>query len=266
MSVLGVRDVGKRYRVRPPAGRGGLRDALAKPASVPSRVARFVWPERDEWFWALRHVSFVAEAGEIVGIVGRNGAGKSSLLKLVSRITLPSEGSIEMRGRITSLLEMGAAFHPELTGRENVHLGGAIAGLSRSETAQRFDEIVSFAGIEKFVEVPLKRYSSGMYLRLAFALAAHLPAEVVVVDEVLSVADAGYRESALAKIRDMADEGALVLFVSHDLHMVAKLCSRTMVLEDGGLAFDGATHEGVSRFASGMASQAAVPSSGSLIA
>lgn len=239
--VLSVRDVGKRFRRRRAVGQGALRDALGNPTSLPGRMLRFVRPERDEWFWALRHVSFEAEAGELIGIVGSNGVGKSSLLKLVSRIIPPSEGVIEIRGRVSSLLEAGAAFHPELTGRENVQLGAALSGMTRADIADRFDSIVEFAGVEKFVEVPLKHYSSGMYLRLAFAVAAHLPAEIVVVDEILSVADESFRESALERIRAMAREGTLVLFVSHNLGTVKALCARSLLLDRGALFLDGAT-------------------------
>lgn len=249
MTILSVSDVGKRFRVRRARGREGLGEALARPSTLPARMARFVWPERDEWFWAIRHLSFEAEPGEIIGIIGPNGAGKSSLLKVVSRITPPSEGSLEIRGRVSSLLEAGAAFHMELTGRENVYLAGAIAGMARVEIAQQFDSIVSFAGIERFVETPLKHYSTGMYLRLAFAVAAHLKAEIAVVDEVLSVADASFREVALRKIHEMADEGTLVLFVSHNFETVKGLCTRTLVLDGARIVFDGATEQALARAA-----------------
>ena len=244
--------MGKRFRRRRAAAPGGLKDALAKPAGLPSRILRFVRPERGEWFWALRNVSFEAHAGELIGIVGSNGVGKSSLLKMVSRIIPPSEGTLEMRGRVSSLLEAGAAFHPELTGRENIQLGAAISGMTRREIAERFDAIVEFAGVGNFIETPLKHYSTGMYLRLAFAVAAHLPAEIVVVDEILSVADASFRESALERIRAMAREGTLVLFVSHNLRMVREVCSRTLLLERGTLAFDGPTNEALARYGSSV--------------
>lgn len=247
MPALRVLDAGKRYRLRTTA-RGGLRDVLAQPHSVPSRLLRFLSPERNEWFWALRHVSFEVGAGQIVGIVGRNGAGKSSLLKLVSRITPPSEGILELQGRVSSLLEAGAAFHPELSGRENILLGGALFGMSRAATVERFDPIVDFAGVGRFLDMPLKHYSTGMYLRLAFSLAAHLPVEIAVVDEVLSVADAPFRDMALARVREMAERGTAVLFVSHNLEVVRELCSRALVVDAGALVFDGATEAALEHY------------------
>lgn len=249
MRTLQVREVGKRYRVRRPRHREGFRDVVSRPAQLPGRALRFLWPERDDWFWALRNVSFDADRGETIGVVGENGVGKSTLLKLVSRITLPSTGHVELRGRVASLLEAGAAFHPELNGRENILLAGAIAGMKRAEVNARLNDIVEFAEVSQFLELPLKHYSTGMYLRLAFAVTAHLASELAVIDEVLSVADARFREKALLRIRQMATDGTLVLFVSHNLEMVRELCQRVLVLAPGTLRFDGPTRDGLELYA-----------------
>ena len=192
-------------------------------------------------FWALRDVSFSVKTGEVVGIVGRNGAGKSTLLKLLSRITEPTEGSITIRGRVASLLEVGTGFHPELTGRENIFLNGAILGMTRAEIRRKFDEIVAFAEVSKFLDTPVKRYSSGMYVRLAFAVAAHLEPEILVVDEVLAVGDAEFQRKCLGKMREVAGHGRTVLFVSHNLEAVDRLTSRCIHLQSGRVLEDGPT-------------------------
>jgi lipopolysaccharide transport system ATP-binding protein len=199
-------------------------------------------------FWALRDVDFRIEPGEVVGVIGRNGAGKSTLLKVLSRITAPTRGRAQIRGRLASLLEVGTGFHPELTGRENIFLNGAILGMARSEVARKFDEIVSFAEVERFVDTPVKHYSSGMYVRLAFAVAAHLETDVLLVDEVLAVGDALFQRKSLGKMGDAARSGRTVLFVSHNLGAVRSLCSRAMLFERGRLAFDGAVEEGIATY------------------
>ena len=187
-----------------------------------------------EDFWALKDVSFEVRQGDRIGIIGRNGAGKSTLLKILSRITEPTTGSVRIKGRVASLLEVGTGFHPELTGRENIFLNGAILGMGRAEIKKKFDEIVDFAEIEKFLDTPVKRYSSGMYVRLAFAVAAHLEPEILIVDEVLAVGDAQFQKKCLGKMEDVGREGRTVLFVSHSMNMIESLCSKTFVL-DGGI-------------------------------
>jgi lipopolysaccharide transport system ATP-binding protein len=199
-------------------------------------------------FWALRDISFDVEAGETLGIIGRNGAGKSTLLKILSQITPPTEGRIVMRGRVASLLEVGTGFHPELTGRENVFLNGAILGMSRAQVKARFDEIVAFAEIERFLDTPVKRYSSGMYVRLAFAVAAHLEPEILVVDEVLAVGDAAFQKRCLNKMGSVAGEGRTVLFVSHNMATVQRLCRSAILLGNGSIKARGATDEIVNHY------------------
>jgi lipopolysaccharide transport system ATP-binding protein len=189
--------------------------------------------------WALRDVSLTVRQGEVVGIVGHNGAGKSTLLKILSRITEPTEGYVDLRGRVGSLLEVGTGFHPELTGRENVYLNGSIIGMSRNEVRRRFDEIVAFAEIERFLDTPVKRYSSGMSVRLAFAVAAHLEPEILLVDEVLAVGDAAFQRKSLGKMGEVANEGRTVLFVSHNLAIIRALCPRAVLLDHGGVVADG---------------------------
>jgi lipopolysaccharide transport system ATP-binding protein len=193
-----------------------------------------------EEFWALKNVSFEVKQGEILGIIGRNGAGKSTLLKILSRITDPTEGRVRLQGRVGSLLEVGTGFHPELTGRENIYLNGAILGMTRREIARKFDEIVAFAEVEKFLDTPVKRYSSGMYVRLAFAVAAHLEPEVLIVDEVLAVGDAEFQTKCLGKMDDVSHrEGRTVLLVSHNLSVINKLCQKAIWLDRGGIRRSG---------------------------
>ena len=205
-----------------------------------------------EEYWAVKNVSFEIKKGEAIGIIGRNGAGKSTLLKLLSRITEPSSGRIEMHGRVASLLEVGTGFHPELTGRENIFLNGAVLGMSRAEIKQKFDEIVEFSGIEKFLDTPVKRYSSGMYVRLAFAVAAHLEPEILVVDEVLAVGDAEFQKKCLGKMEDVSkNEGRTVLFVSHNMGVIAQLCKKCIVLNKGGVEFFGDTQTAIEKYLRG---------------
>lgn len=206
---------------------------------------------RIEDFWALRNVSFDVGQGEVVGVIGRNGAGKSTLLKILSRITEPTEGRITIRGRLASLLEVGTGFHPELTGRENIFLNGSILGMARTEIKQKFDEIVAFAEIERFLDTPVKRYSSGMYVRLAFAVAAHLEPEILIIDEVLAVGDAEFQKKCLGKMKSVAGEGRTVLFVSHNMSVVKSLCSRGILFTKGEVEAEGETKSIVERYLAG---------------
>jgi len=207
-------------------------------------------------FWALQEISLDVQEGDVVGIIGRNGAGKSTLLKILSRITEPTSGSAEIRGRVASLLEVGTGFHAELTGRENVYLNGAILGMKRDEINRKFDEIVAFSEIESFIDTPVKHYSSGMYVRLAFAVAAHLEPEILIVDEVLAVGDAAFQRKCLGKMDDVAKAGRTVVFVSHNMASVEHLCQKAIVLEQGRLAFRGAPREAIDRYLHGLPGEA----------
>ena len=243
--IIEIQGIGKRYRIgatKEPYL--SLRGEVAKRFSPAARRARAAEQE----FWALKDVSFSVEPGEAVGIIGRNGAGKSTLLKILSRITPPTEGKITMRGRVGSLLEVGTGFHPELTGRENIYLNGAILGMSRREIARKFDEIVAFAEIEKFLDTPVKRYSSGMYVRLAFAVAAHLEPEILLVDEVLAVGDAAFQKKCLGKMGEVAKGGRTVLFVSHNMVAVEGLCQKAVLLDHGKLVLTGAAKDIISSY------------------
>lgn len=234
--IIEIQGIGKLYRIGGAKERYlSLRDEVAKWFSPAARRAR----ANEGQFWALKEVSFVVEQGEVVGIIGRNGAGKSTLLKILSQITPPTEGKIICRGRIASLLEVGTGFHPELTGRENIYMNGAILGMNRQEIARKFDEIVAFAEMEKFLDTPAKRYSSGMYVRLAFAVAAHLEPEILVIDEVLAVGDAQFQKKCLDKMGEVAKGGRTVLFVSHNMAALSQLCSRAALLEKGQVALLG---------------------------
>jgi lipopolysaccharide transport system ATP-binding protein len=253
-SAIRVHALSKQYRlgIRRADRHPTLRDVVARAASAPwralGRLAR-----RDprspsatlaaKFFWALKDVNFEVEPGEVVGIIGRNGAGKSTLLKILSRVVEPTDGYCQIRGRIGSLLEVGTGFHPELSGRENIFLNGSILGMSRREILKKFDEIVAFAEIEQFLDTPVKRYSSGMHLRLAFAVAAHLEPEILIVDEVLAVGDADYQRKCLGKMKDVAGHGRTILFVSHDMTAVRRLCRRAILLEKGRVLAVGPTDE-----------------------
>jgi lipopolysaccharide transport system ATP-binding protein len=238
-----------------------LRDVLANGAKQFTNKLRhpFAATESDpthEEFWALKDVSFDIQQGDRVGIIGRNGAGKSTLLKILSRITEPTSGKVSIKGRVASLLEVGTGFHPELTGRENIFLNGAILGMSKADIKRKFDEIVAFAEVEKFLDTPVKRYSSGMYVRLAFAVAAHLEPEILIVDEVLAVGDAQFQQKCLGKMEDVGKEGRTVLFVSHNIAAINRLCSRCVSLEHGKVASIGTTSAVVESYLSaGFSSQ-----------
>jgi lipopolysaccharide transport system ATP-binding protein len=245
--VISVENLSKTYHLGQ-IGTGTFADDLkvwwAKTRGKPNpllKIGQKDHSNRDgEELWALRDVSFTVEQGEVLGIIGRNGAGKSTLLKILSRVTAPTSGKIRVKGRIASLLEVGTGFHPELTGRENIYLNGAILGMSKQEVTRKFDEIVDFAEVEKFIDTPVKRYSSGMYVRLAFAVAAHLDPEILVVDEVLAVGDAAFQKKCLGKMGDVAKEGRTVLFVSHNMGAVANLCNRAVLLDGGRIVTIGA--------------------------
>ncbi len=238
--AIEVSGLSKRYVIEHESRHDNLRDTLHHSARKLWRRLRWGTGFEREEFWALRDVSFSIQPGEVVGIIGRNGAGKSTLLKILSRITEPTSGKIALRGRVASLLEVGTGFHPDLTGRENIFLNGAILGMSRAEIRAKFDEIVAFAEIERFLDTPVKRYSSGMYVRLAFAVAAHLEPEILIVDEVLAVGDAQFQKKCLGKMQDVArGQGRTVLFVSHQIDAIRSLCSRCLLFASGRLAEDG---------------------------
>jgi lipopolysaccharide transport system ATP-binding protein len=247
--IISVRGVGKKYVLGGSLRHDTFRDHLTDLTRTvlrrgPARKGRL----RTEEFWALKDVSFDVQEGQVLGIIGRNGSGKSTLLKVLSQITEPTTGEIRTRGRIASLLEVGTGFHPELTGRENVFLNGAILGMRQAEIKARFDEIVAFSGVERFLETPVKRYSSGMYVRLAFAVAAHLNPEILIVDEVLAVGDTEFQGKCLGKMGDIAKGGRTVLFVSHNLGVVRSLCPVCLLLEQGEVASTGATDGVVKRY------------------
>jgi lipopolysaccharide transport system ATP-binding protein len=254
--AIRVENIGKKFRIgHAEASYKTLRDTINDVFSGPFHNAKKLLRgqateavDPHDQIWALKDVCFEVKSGEVVGIIGRNGAGKSTLLKILSRITDPTKGSAEIRGRIGSLLEVGTGFHAELTGRENMYLSGAILGMGRDEIKNKFDEIVAFAEVEKFVDTPVKHFSSGMYLRLAFAVAAHLEPEILLVDEVLAVGDARFQKKCLSKMKDIGQEGRTVLFVSHNMPSITRLCSRAILLEEGTLKADGLSHEVVSAY------------------
>jgi lipopolysaccharide transport system ATP-binding protein len=247
--AIRVSHLGKQFRIgKAPEHYRTLRDSMAGMLKAPfQRIRNGFLPAEDEThtIWALKDISFNVEQGQVLGVIGRNGAGKSTLLKVLSRVTEPSAGEVEIRGRVGSLLEVGTGFHPELTGRENTYLNGAILGMRRSDIDKKFDEIVDFSGVEKFIDTPVKRYSSGMYLRLAFSVAAHLEPEILVVDEVLAVGDAEFQRKCLGKMSDVAQEGRTVLFVSHNMSAILRLTQEAIVLDRGHLVKRGPTAEAV---------------------
>jgi len=272
MSDLAIRveNLGKQYRIGTQRARyKTLRESLTSAFAAPFRhiklndhkttdntttsspiVSSQSSRSPDDWIWALKDVSFDVKQGEVVGVIGRNGAGKSTLLKILSRITAPTEGRVEVYGRVASLLEVGTGFHPELTGRENIYLNGAILGMHRAEIERKFDEMVAFAEVEKFIDTPVKHYSSGMYVRLAFAVAAHLEPEILLVDEVLAVGDAAFQRKCLGKMGEVAKGGRTVLFVSHNMGAITRLCERSLWIDAGKISLDGHSPEIVSRYQS----------------
>jgi len=246
MKVIQIEDLGKRYQLGQFQPYKTLRESLGKAITYPIRAVRGVQPDkleerahRREILWALRHVSLEVEQGEVVGIIGKNGSGKSTLLKILARITAPTEGRVEFQGRVGSMLEVGTGFHPELTGRENVFLNGSILGMRKREIEKRFASIAEFSGVERFLDTPVKRYSSGMYVRLAFAVAAHLDPDILLVDEVLSVGDIEFQKKCLRMMGEFPKSGRTILFVSHNLWAVRRLCNRVILLQDGRIVSEG---------------------------
>ena len=245
MSNLAIRveDVGKQYNIFKETSYTTLREKIVE--TVKSPIKTLINPTGSEKFWALRNVSFALDHGQVLGVIGKNGAGKSTLLKILSRVVEPTEGWAEIHGRVGSLLEVGTGFHPELTGRENIFLNGAILGMKRAEIEKKFDEIVAFSEIEKFIDTPVKRYSSGMYMRLAFAVSAHLEPEILVVDEVLAVGDAEFQRKCLGKMSDVASEGRTVIFVSHNMSAIQRLTQECIILDQGRMVLRARTPEAV---------------------
>lgn len=244
-SIISAHNVGKLYHLIEGRPYFTLRDSITQLLKNPVKT---LLPAKDETVWVLKDVDFDVKEGEILGILGNNGAGKSTLLKILSRITPPTQGDITIRGRIGSLLEVGTGFHPELSGRENIYLNGAILGMTRAEVQSQFDTIVEFAEVEKFLDTPMKHYSSGMYMRLAFAVAAHLQSEILLVDEVLAVGDVEFQKKCLGKMGDIAKQGRTILFVSHNMGAVQNLCSRCIVLEKGRLIADAPTKDAITTY------------------
>ena len=240
--IIQARNLGKQYRVMD--ANPSFREAIVKSFKSPfKRNGNGNSTAQTDLLWALRDVSFEVQPGEVVGLVGRNGAGKSTLLKILSRVIKPSTGEVDVYGRVGSLLEIGTGFHPDLTGRENIYLNGAIIGMKREEIKRKFDEIVAFAEVERFLDTPVKYYSSGMYLRLAFAVAGHFEPEILMLDEVLAVGDAAFQRKCLDKMKQISSEGRTILFVSHNLSSIQELCSRALLVEAGQLIEDGSTYD-----------------------
>src|SRR5436189_2291917 len=254
-AVITVENLSKKYRIKHAdeatvARYSALRDVIASKFTglFQNRKSKIKTRKSVQDFWALKNVSFEVPRGEVIGIIGRNGAGKTTLLKILSRITEPTEGRVRIKGRVASLLEVGTGFHPELTGRENIFLHGAMLGMTRAEIKRKFDEIVAFAETEKFLDTPVKRYSSGMYVRLAFAVAAHLEPDILIVDEVLAVGDAQFQQKCLGKMGEVARSGRTVLFVSHQMAAVQNLCSEALLLEKGRVAYRGAVADVIGQY------------------
>lgn len=249
--AIRVHNLGKQYRIGlTPMRYRTLRETLVDAVNLPVRLGMSAGNGSSGRIWALQDVSFEVQRGQVLGVIGRNGAGKSTLLKILSRVTEPTEGYVELRGQVGSLLEVGTGFHPELTGRENIYLNGAILGMKKTEIDRKFDEIVAFAEVEKFIDTPVKRYSSGMYLRLAFAVAAHLEPDILVVDEVLAVGDAEFQRRCLGKMSDVAQQGRTVLFVSHNMSAILRLTEETILLDKGRLILRATSQEAVDYYLS----------------
>ncbi len=265
-TVIKVENLSKQYRLGAVQGYKTFREAIVKAAKAPLHRLKQLFGNSDnddnpvphalsslqspngDMIWALNDVSFKVKQGEVVGIIGRNGAGKSTLLKVLSKITEPTRGRVELTGRVGSMLEVGTGFHPELTGHENIYLYGAILGMDRWEVTRKFDEIVAFSELEKFIDTPVKRYSSGMYTRLAFAVAAHLEPEILLVDEVLAVGDMTFQEKCLGKMESVSGQGRTILFVSHNMAAIQGLCHRTLLLDGGRILFDGETSRAIQKY------------------
>jgi lipopolysaccharide transport system ATP-binding protein len=259
--IIEIKNLGKKYRINHEKGKYvALRDVIAnifrKPFSfIKDKTKNFVGINTKEDYWALKGVNLEINRGEIVGIIGKNGAGKSTLLKILSQITPPTEGEVTIKGKVGSLLEVGTGFHPELTGRENIFLNGAILGMGKKEISEKFDKIVEFAGIDKFLDTPVKYYSSGMYVRLAFSVAAHMEPDILIVDEVLAVGDAEFQKKCLGKMEEITKgKGRTILFVSHNIGAIERLCSKTILLEKGGVIKFGNTREVIDYYANGRKS------------
>ena len=270
MSEIAIRVHGLSKRYRSGVRRRGhqtLRERLAEAAAAPFRLLRStfqhsnLYPSNDDSFWALKDIAFEVRQGDVLGVIGRNGAGKTTLLKILARITAPTRGRVEVYGRVGSLLEVGTGFHSELTGQENIYLNGAILGMRKAEITRKFDEIVTFAEVEPFLDTPVKHYSSGMRVRLAFAVAAHLEPEILLVDEVLAVGDIAFQRKCLGKMGEVAKGGRTVLFVSHNMSAVLNLCSRSLLFDRGAISFDGPTQETIERYV-----RLAVPQRGNQVA
>src|SRR5215468_9055683 len=258
--ILEIREIAKEYKLGAREARktDNFRELIQRSVTAPfARLSGRTRVPRVELqsFWALKDVSFDINQGDVIGIIGRNGAGKSTLLKVLSRITSPTLGSVTVRGRLASLLEVGTGFHPELTGRENIYLNGAILGMRKAEIKRHFDEIVDFAEVEQFLDTPVKHYSSGMYVRLAFAVAAHLNPEILVIDEVLAVGDVAFQKKCLGKMGEVSRGGRTVLFVSHNMAAVENLCSRGVVLHHGQLKFDGTSKDAIQYYLNSLSTQ-----------
>jgi lipopolysaccharide transport system ATP-binding protein len=249
--AIRVENLGKRYRIGETVGYKTFRDSLAHGFSTVFHRSQPQHPHdanKTSYIWALKDVSFEVKQGEVVGMIGSNGAGKSTMLKVLSRITTPTEGRVDMYGKVGALLEVGTGFHPELTGQENIYLNGAVLGMSRVEIGRKFDEIVEFSGIKKFIDTPVKHYSSGMYVRLAFAVAAHMEPDILIVDEVLAVGDVEFQKKCLGKMSEVAGQGRTVIFVSHNMEAVTTLCTRALLFRDGTVAVDGAISDVIARY------------------
>lgn len=259
--VIRVENIGKQYKIGS-AGEScrSLSDVLTDIVRTPmSSLKKAVLRTNSETFWALKDISFDVSRGEILGIVGKNGAGKSTLLKILARITEPTEGCAVIRGKVSSLLEVGIGFHPDLTGRENIYLYGVILGMKKAEIERKFDEIVAFGGVEKFIDTPMKHYSSGMYVRLAFAVAAHVEPDILLIDEVLAVGDASFQNKCLGRIDAISKEGRTVVFVSHNIPAILSLCGRAILLNQGRAVEDGLTRPVLDRYLEGIKEKTAIP-------
>ena len=258
--IIEVANLSKKYTISHQRSYLALRDSIASGLSKPFAFLRQKKGKslENEVFWALKEVSFQVKEGEVLGVIGRNGAGKTTLLKILSRITFPTAGKVRLRGRIGSLLEVGTGFHPELTGRENIYFNGAILGMKNREIGKKFDEIVDFSGVEKFLDTPIKRYSSGMQVRLAFSVAAHLEPEILLVDEVLAVGDVQFQKKCLGKMENVSRCGRTILFVSHNMNAIRTLCGRTIMLEAGRISLDSDTEAVVARYLDQNLSQGVV--------